>query len=226
MELIGVFGVIGSGKSFFSAMVAEARGFSYISADKVFKESVLPDAQYRTAVSNFFDLLGVAAFVDGVYNTKEITPLLFNDQQAKIGWPILTELNKLTRPYIVSALDLALAGTPRAVLEMATLPNVPELYMRCRMILQVSCGSARISEQVKRITARDPHRDPAVSAQVLRYQIDSLRRVYVPYTTITTAVNGVFRDSADMLLDFDRARMQSWMQYSRAPTNSRRLEEL
>lgn len=226
MELIGVFGVMGSGKSHFSAMVAAARGFTYISSDKVFKENVLPDSQYRAAITSFFSSFDIPAFVDGSYNTKEITPLLFSDEQAKLGWPILTALNSLTRPYIVNALDMVISSTPRAVLEMATLPNVPEIYMRCRLVLCVQCGNERVADQLARIASRDPHRDMSISAQVLRYQNDSLRHVYIPYTKVDSMQNGSFRSNGDMLLDFDRARMQSWMNYSQSPTNTRKLEEL
>ena len=219
MELIGVFGVMGSGKSHFSAMVAEARGFTYVSSDRVFKDTVIADEQYRRAVSALLATHGIEAFVDGKYNTREITPLLFNDNQSKVGWPILTELNSLTRPFIVNALDLVLSSTPRAVLEMATLPSVPEIYMRCRLILRVTSGSERSVVQLARIAERDPHRDMAISAQVLRYQNHALRHIHIPHTSIVSMAQGAFRADGDMLLDFDRARMHSWMSYGKSFTS-------
>lgn len=211
-ELIGVFGVIGSGKSHFSSTVASARGFTHISTDLVFKEQVLTDSYYRDAASKFFLKYDVQAFVDGKYNSLDITALLFNENQALAGWPILSAFNAFNRPYVVTAVDGLLVGNGHFILEAATLPNIPELYTRCRMLIQVVCGSSmRIVDQLNRIYLRDPHRDMRLSEQVLRYQLNALRHVHVPHTTINTLDGGEFRSMSSVLAEFDQARTTSWL---------------
>lgn len=122
-EVIGVCGVIGSGKSYVTKLIADAYGYKYISADNVFKNIVLNNDSYRIALQDFLNIFEVSAFYNDKYNGHEIGDLLFSYSQMRLNFPILKAFNKLNYTYIRDALVEEIFGMNDCIIEMATLPN-------------------------------------------------------------------------------------------------------
>lgn len=142
-NIVGVCGVIGSGKSWLSKRIADIHGWNHVSSDLVFK-SLLLNPGYRCHATAFMRSHNVEAFVAATWNASEIRHLFFNADQAEKGFPIIRDFNRMTRPHLEAALvgEIAYQGYAKpTVLEMATLPATPFAEW-CPVIFHVNPGLA------------------------------------------------------------------------------------
>jgi len=171
---IGLCGLIGCGKSYVGKLIADKRGYTYLSADRLFKEKVLTDGSYRCELSKFFEPLEVKPFIEFNYNSSEIVKLLFSDLQAEYRFPILRALNEFNAPYIKTAIMDAFYLCNDAILEMATLPTSNASPANLNAIIMVlgdgwNATPRNMRNHVERIFFRD-NRDSTVTKNILRYQ--------------------------------------------------------
>lgn len=158
---IGICGSIGSGKSYAAALLARERGFAYVSADDVFKGTVLPDPRYRKALTEHLAPAGVTPFVDDVYQASVVGAYLFAAGQG-IDMPRLRAVNRMNAPFVRDALLDKL--TDKCILEMAVLPDF--LYLD-ELDLQVI---VRVRASGDDAVARDVHRVADVTRRIKAYQ--------------------------------------------------------
>ena len=210
-NLLGVFGTIGSGKSYFAKLAAHDRGYDYVSADTVFKEYVRPLATYREALCIFFESYGVAAIAsDGSYNSKAMTSLLFTRGAWYNPWKMLNKFNKMNLPFLLSALDQVVSDKP-TILEMAPMVSVPQVWDACSLRLCIE-SSESLNSCVRRILARDVQRNEQQTRAIYEYQQHLLTRYHekccftfrMPdYYSIYNQNPDGFIPDEDMLAQFD-----------------------
>ncbi len=90
MQIVGITGGIGSGKSTI-AQALRQRGFSVYDCDEEAKRIIVEDAEVRQAI---VDLLGEKAYVDGKYNTAYVAQRVFEDAGLR------EQLNAIVHPAV------------------------------------------------------------------------------------------------------------------------------
>ena len=90
MQIVGITGGIGSGKSTIARELAK-RGFVVYDCDLEAKRIIAEDEQVRKAI---IGLLGEEAFVDGKYNTAYVSQRVFADKA------LLEKLNQIVHPAV------------------------------------------------------------------------------------------------------------------------------
>ena len=110
--VIGVTGRSGSGKSVFSAILAE-KGALVLDADAVYKELLENDGEMLAAIEARFP----GMVQNGALNRKELGPLVFSDAQARL------DLNAITHGRVKAVMEarIADADAPLAVLDVPLL---------------------------------------------------------------------------------------------------------
>ena len=211
LDLLGVFGTIGSGKSYFARLVADARGYQYISSDQVFKEHVQVRPDYMAALAAFFDSYGISAIKnDGSYDADAMTKLLFTRGPWYNPWKVLTAFNKVTRPFIVGALNEVILNKP-TVLEMAPMVSLPPIWKACSLRFCVETDESPI-EQLQRVRARDLQRDGSKSKFIYDYQQHLMAMYHLKccltfhcpdYYTILSRESSHFLSDDELLIQFD-----------------------
>lgn len=159
-EVIGVCGVIGSGKSYVAKLIAAKRDYQHINADDLFKNKVLNNVSYRVALQNFLDIFEIPAFIDEKYNGRGIGKLLFSDSQKRLNFPALKALNKLNSTYISDALREEMFGMNDCIIEMTTLPNFEYLQHKLHASIMVMGDCFADDENnrdnhIRRVVSRD-----------------------------------------------------------------------
>jgi len=141
-NLLGVFGTIGSGKSYFARLVASTCGYVYVSADYVFKEYVRPLDSYKDALCAFFEPYGISVLApNGSYNSEAMTSLLFTRGAWYNPWKVLNKFNTMNLPFLLSALDRVVSDVP-TILEMVPMVSVPSVWNRCSLRFCVESGES------------------------------------------------------------------------------------
>lgn len=90
MQIIGITGGIGSGKSTIARELAK-RGFVVYDCDQEAKRIITENNEVQQAIS---DLLGKEAFVNGCYNTAYVARRVFEDKR------LLEQLNQIVHPAV------------------------------------------------------------------------------------------------------------------------------
>lgn len=92
MQIIGITGGIGSGKSTIANELAK-RGYTVYDCDREAKRIIAENAEVQQAI---MALLGPEAFVNGIYNTRYVAKRVFSDDA------LLTRLNAIIHPAILN----------------------------------------------------------------------------------------------------------------------------
>lgn len=210
-ELIGVCGKIASGKSHVAKLIADTYGFKYVNSDALFKSAVRPLSKYKKAATAFFAQRGVKMLTeDGEYNTAAITECLFPQND-----PMFTDLaffSEMNRPFIRDALNEACDTSVPVLLEMATLPAIPEFYYKCTLSLFVTNGIAGEPFRKARLLERDWHRTGNLSVLMDLAQQPAFHYVHQVSRDILNWDNGAFVDDAEVLRQFNNIRSTSMFQ--------------
>ena len=91
MQIIGITGGIGSGKSTIARELAK-RGFAVYDCDREAKRIIAENEEVQRAIIH---LLGKEAFVDGIYNTQYVAQRVFADPT------LLVQLNAIIHPVVL-----------------------------------------------------------------------------------------------------------------------------
>jgi dephospho-CoA kinase len=97
-KLIGITGVIGSGKSTVAAFVRDL-GYTVLSSDAIAKNLI--DSN-RDLQNRIIDTFGTQSFENGKYNSKYISSIVF-DPKVQEG-KRLEELNNIIHPFVIDEL--------------------------------------------------------------------------------------------------------------------------
>jgi len=179
-EMIGVCGLMGSGKSQVSYLISQERDYRYVNADELFKEKVIPNPEYIKKLGEFLEIFEIEAMVEDKYNSTGISEILFNHEQSRHGFPVLRALNRLNSNYIGDALRDATFGMRDCIVEMATLPGFSDWYpSRFGAVIMVMGDTweddgNNAENHLNRITRRDG-RDPLKTLNILKYQMSVLK---------------------------------------------------
>lgn len=180
-EMIGVCGLMGSGKTQVSSLIASERDYHYVNADELFKKKVVPDPVYVKKLGEFLQIFEIEPLTeDGKYNSKGISNILFNDAQSKHGFPVLRAFNRLNSPFIEDALRDATFGGRDCIVEMATLPAFSDGYSSRFDAVIIVMGDTwendgnNARNHIDRIMKRDG-RDPEKILKILKYQMNVLK---------------------------------------------------
>lgn len=111
MQIIGITGGIGSGKSFIAQTLAQ-RGFSVYDCDREAKRIIAEDKDVQAAI---IKLLGEEAFVNGEYNTAYVAQRVFAEPE------LLAALNKIVHPAVLKDLKALKDSKDLLVVESAIL---------------------------------------------------------------------------------------------------------
>ena len=90
MQIVGITGGIGSGKSTIAQELAK-RGFTVYDCDREAKRIIVEDEAVRKAIVG---LLGEKAYVDGKYNTAYVAQRVFEDSSLR------EQLNAIVHPAV------------------------------------------------------------------------------------------------------------------------------
>ena len=97
MQIIGITGGIGSGKSTIARALA-ARGYAVYDCDKEAKRIIAENKDVQQQIINLF---GEKSFVNGVYNTPYISKCVFSPSlQGRSGEALLAQLNAIIHPAV------------------------------------------------------------------------------------------------------------------------------
>ena len=97
MQIIGITGGIGSGKSTIARALA-SRGYAVYDCDKEAKRIIAENAEVQQQIINLF---GKKSFVNGVYNTPYISKCVFSPSlQGRSGEALLAQLNAIVHPAV------------------------------------------------------------------------------------------------------------------------------
>lgn len=183
LRIIGVCGVIGSGKSTFSKLLAGhiratyRKSVAIISTDELFKRVVLNDVDFRIAVytqfCNMFDFPSI--FKNGNYNSHDLTDMFFGDHEGNsnknYGINKLSVFNSITYPFLLEAVKKELRQVYHpddtyVILEMATLPN-SKISFICNDIIEVRW---KIDYSIVENRDKGKNRSPEMYERIVKYQ--------------------------------------------------------
>lgn len=158
MDLIGLTGGIGSGKSTVARML-RAAGVDVIDADQLAREAVAPGSDGLRAVIERFG--GGVLDDEGGLDRKKLGDIVFGDDEARRA------LNAIVHPRVAAlaaerAQALAEAGRPRAVYEVPLLfENGLDAAMQATIVVYVDEAA-----QLARLMARDGSSEAAARARM------------------------------------------------------------
>lgn len=165
-NIIGIFGLIGSGKSYVSKLVSKELGYHHLDCDALFKR-VIVSQTYLKHLCRFLEEFEINPIKGGVYDSEKMFKTLFSDDQMNKNWELLKALNKFNYPFLYSEIIKELTNIPlqdKVLIEMATLPASP-ISTICRQMIMVT---RPIYPQD--ISRRDPKRDLDVVPYLIAYQ--------------------------------------------------------
>lgn len=146
MNIIGLCGTSGSGKSTVSSIFQE-QGITVLDCDKIYHALINSPSDCLEAICGRF---GKELVSDGVLNRKALKDIVFSDPKA------LTDLNEIAHKFIKielkSRLDALLKENTRACIIDAPLLFEANLDAWCDAVCVVVCDT---KTQIKRICARD-----------------------------------------------------------------------
>lgn len=97
-KLIGITGVIGSGKSTVADIIKNM-GYPVLSSDLIAKELINNNPNLRKKLT---DLFGEKTYSDGKYNSEYISSIVFSEKDT--GGKNLEKLNNAIHPYVIDEL--------------------------------------------------------------------------------------------------------------------------
>lgn len=164
-KIIGLTGGIASGKSTAAAYLA-SKGYDIIDADLVAREIVAPGTPALTEIAARFGQSVLLA--DGTLDRRRLGAIVFDDAAA------LADLNAITHPRIVAAIQEKLAQNKAAVVFlMVPLMYESGLDRLCDVVWAVTAAA---TERHERLMQRDAlHQEAA--AQRLRAQMTDAERL-------------------------------------------------
>lgn len=129
MQIIGITGGIGSGKSTIARALA-ARGFAVYDCDKEAKRIIAENAEVQQKIINLF---GEKSFVNGVYNTQYISKCVFSPSlQGRSGEALLAQLNAIIHPAVKE--DICQQALP-AICQQSGLYSVSAAVYQAKPVL-------------------------------------------------------------------------------------------
>ena len=170
MQIIGITGGIGSGKSTIARALA-ARGYAVYDCDKEAKRIIAENAEVQQQIINLF---GKKSFVNGVYNTPYISKCVFSPSlQGRSGEALLAQLNAIVHPAVKE--DICQQALP-AICQRSGLYSVsaavyqakPVLFIESAILYEAGldslCDKIIVVEapediRIARTIARDYHGD-------------------------------------------------------------------
>jgi len=114
--IVGICGIIGSGKSRLSKLMQFEGEWDYIHCDELFK-IYSNNSKYHRYLSKFLDknkCLDVILSLD----------LVFSDSEKSAGYPLIRALNIFNEPFITHMILDAVDPKKNTIIELATLPNM------------------------------------------------------------------------------------------------------
>ena len=143
MEIIGITGGIGSGKSYVAAQMAES-GYRVYDTDKEAKRLIVEDPELRAGI---VALLGAEVYEGDVYRTDIVAKRVFANPS------LLKQLNALVHPFVERDIKNTLPLYPSTplLLESALLIE-SGLYRLCDRVIVVTAPEA---VRIARTMARD-----------------------------------------------------------------------
>lgn len=155
-NIIGVCGLICSGKSYFSKLISETFGYKYLDCDSIFKTQLLQDELFKMTIQNFFKQYNIKCFLDdGKYNSKDVSKFLFDQYSGNN----LKEFNAVVRTFLNPILHKEISNNSKVLIEMATLPDNPIKHL-CDHVVFVYNGKHSIDHNTlfSDVYKRDPNR--------------------------------------------------------------------
>ncbi len=149
MQIIGITGGIGSGKSTIARALA-ARGFAVYDCDKEAKRLIVENAEVRKAI---IGLLGTEAFTaspehpfTGVYNTAYVAQRVFAEAE------LLEQLNRIVHPAVKKDIlqRIGLTATPVLFIESAILYEAGLNEICDKIIVVEAPEEVRIERTIQR----------------------------------------------------------------------------
>ncbi len=175
-KVLGVCGLICSGKSYFSKLISEKFGYKYLDCDSIFKNQMLHDIIFRESIQKFFKQYGIECFLeDGKYNSKDVSEFLF-------GWNSeehLKEFNSVVRTFLNPLLHDQILKNEYVLIEMATLPDNPIKYL-CDEIVCIynkEHGNQVVDKFVSEVIKRDPNRKEFHVVNIMNNQYESISSI-------------------------------------------------
>ena len=129
MQIIGITGGIGSGKSTIARALA-ARGYAVYDCDKEAKRIIAENKDVQQKIINLF---GEKSFVNGVYNTQYISKCVFSPSlQGRSGEALLAQLNAIIHPAVKE--DICQQALP-AICQQSGLYSVSAAVYQAKPVL-------------------------------------------------------------------------------------------
>lgn len=191
MQLVGLTGGIGSGKSTIARELAK-RGFAIYDCDREAKRIIAEDADVQAQI---IELLGDEAFVDGIYNTAYVAKRVFENPELLQGLnaivhPKVKEDIVRRKPDFVESAILYEAGID-TLCDKIVIVDAPEEVRIARTIERDYQGAAT-PENIDKVRAR-------ICAQKTSANADALQR------RVLTVVNdgvSVLSGIVNLICDF------------------------
>lgn len=155
MQIIGITGGIGSGKSTIARELAK-RGFAVYDCDREAKRIIAENEEVQRAIIH---LLGEEAFVNGVYNTAYVAKRVFAQKE------LLERLNQIVHPAVKAYI---IRHSPLSGSAASPLINPPFLFLESAILHESGfdklCDKVIVVEapeeiRIARTIARDYHGD-------------------------------------------------------------------
>ena len=155
MQIIGITGGIGSGKSTIARELAK-RGFAVYDCDREAKRIIAENEEVQRAIIH---LLGEEAFVNGVYNTAYVAKRVFAQKE------LLERLNQIVHPAVKADI---IRHSPLSGSAASPLINPPFLFLESAILHESGfdklCDKVIVVEapeeiRIARTIARDYHGD-------------------------------------------------------------------
>lgn len=147
MEVIGITGSSGSGKTTISKIIAKDRNIKIIDADKVAKDLTMENTEYLQRIIKIF---GEDIAPENELDRQKLAKIIYNDNEAR------EKLNELTFKYVVGEIKTELNKAKQEQFD-AIILDVPLLFesnlnKECDVIIGVIAPK---KEKIERICYRD-----------------------------------------------------------------------
>ena len=153
MQIVGITGGIGSGKSTIAQELAK-RGFTVYDCDREAKRIIVEDAEVRQAIVGLF---GENAYVDGRYNTAYVAQRVFEDgalreQLNAIVHPAVEQDIRVKQPDFVESAILYESGLDK-LCERVIVVEAPDEVRIARTIARDYAGEFS-EDNINKVRAR------------------------------------------------------------------------